>query len=175
MKKLSLLIISLLTASSAYAVAPHLPAVDPVVGGNGTLYSMTKYEDTGTGHAQVVTQNICFQQTGNEGTNTVGTWYSTTFTRWIGRWRQEGDQVAMIGNFWTDGGYDSMRWELVTSTNEGYGHWEEWTKDGGYGGWSTKGNIKLVRLGECAWNPPVVASAAAARAASVESSPGSSK
>jgi hypothetical protein len=174
MKKLSLIIMSLL-ASSAYAAAPHLPAVDPVVGGNGTLYSMTKYEDTASGHTQVVTQNLCFQQTGVQGSNTVGVWYSTTFNRWIGRWRQEGDQVAMIGNFWTDGGYDSMRWELVSATNEGYGHWEEWTKDGGYGNWSTKGNIKLVRLGECAWTPPVSGTAVNALAAPVGTSPGASK
>src|SRR5687767_7914606 len=123
MKKISLLIAATLLSTGAYAVAPHLPALDPTVGGNGTLYSITKYEDTFTNHAQVVTQNICFQQTGTQGTNTVGLWYSTTYHRWIGQWRQEGDEVKLIGNFWTDRGNDHMEFNLVSAANEGYGHW----------------------------------------------------
>ncbi len=133
---------------TAQAMPQHLPAVDPVLA-PGTLYSITFYDDTSTGHAQWATQNICFVQGPVQGSNTTGLWYSTTYNRWIGLWRQEGDQIFMIGDFWKGVGKDSMQWELVTTKDEGFGHWNEWVEDGMYGNWFGKGNTRLAKIGTC--------------------------
>lgn len=133
---------------SAQATPQHFPAVDQVAV-PGTLYSITFYDDTSNGHSQWATQNICFVQGPVQGSNTTGLWYSTTYNRWIGLWRQEGDQIFMIGDFWKGQGKDSMQWELVTTKDEGFGHWQEWVEDGMYGNWIAKGNTRIAKIGVC--------------------------
>jgi hypothetical protein len=136
------------TVGVAQATPQHFPAVDQVVA-PGTLYSITFYDDTSSVHSQWATQNICFVQGPVQGSNTTGLWYSTTYNRWIGLWRQEGDQIFMIGDFWTGRGKDAMQWELVTTKDEGFGHWNEWVEDGFYGNWVAKGNTRLAKIGTC--------------------------
>ena len=143
-----------LLSGLTWAAPPHLPAVDPV-GGNATLWSITFFDDTSNTHTQWATQNICMLQGPTMGTHSQGLWYSTTYNRWIGRYTEEGNQVHMIGDFWTGAGKDAMTWSKVTSKMEGYGHWQEWVEDGAYGNWFARGNTKLVKLGECDWKPPV--------------------
>jgi hypothetical protein len=138
---------------AAQAMPPHLPAFDPA-GGFGTLYSITFYDDTSTTHTQWATQQICVVQGPPQGSNATGLWYSTSYYRWIGRWRQEGDQIFMTGDFWSGPGNDAIQLELVTTRDEAYGHWDEWIEDGSYGGWLGKGNTKVAKLGACNWNPP---------------------
>lgn len=148
-----LLVASILAAASlsAYAVPPHSPYV--AQGSTSMLWSITFYDDTSNVHSQWATQNICFIPTGVQGSNAVGIWYSTTYQRWLGRWRQEGDQIFMIGNFWTDRGNDAMQWEITVANKEGFGNWEEWVDDSAFGGWLAKGNTKFVNLGKCPWTP----------------------
>ena len=136
------------TVGVAQATPQHFPAVDPVAV-PGTLYSITFYDDTASTHTQWATQNVCFVQGPVQGSNTTGLWYSTTYNRWIGLWRQEGDQIFMIGDFWKGQGKDSMQWELVTTKDEGFGHWNEWVEDGMYGNWVAKGNTRLAKIGTC--------------------------
>jgi hypothetical protein len=156
-KKLSILfgLFSALLSPQSNAAPQHYPAVDQI-GGNATLWRITFYDDTSGIHTQWASQDICLIQGPVQGSNTTGLWYSTTYYRWIGRWRQEGDQIAMTGDFWTGPGNDSMRWEITAADREGSGHWEEWVEDGAYGAWLAKGNAKLVKLGPCLWKPPVV-------------------
>jgi len=143
---------ALVMSTTAHAVPQHLPAVDPA-GGGGTLWQITFYDDTAPAHTPWATQRICVFNLGVAGSNTVGLWYSTTYNRWIGRFRQEGDEVKMIGDFWKGPGNDSIDWEIAVGDREGFGHWEEWIEDGLYGAWVAKGNTKLVRIGTCQWAP----------------------
>jgi hypothetical protein len=138
----------------AFAQPQHFPAVD-ILGGTATLWRITDYDDTSNTHPLWATQDICFIQGAVQGSNTTGLWYSTTYNRWLGRYRQEGDQVTMIGDFWKGQGNDVMKWEITVNDTEGFGHWEEWVEDGAYGNWVVKANAKLVRVGTCAWQPPV--------------------
>jgi len=144
-RTLLMLCSALLISAPAYAVPQHFPAADLPAWG-GTLWQITFYDDTASGQTQWATQNICLVQTGVQGSNTIGTWYSTTYRRWIGRFRQEGDQVRMIGDFWYGPGNDSIDWEITVRDKEGFGHWEEWIEDGFYGSWVAKGNTKLVKI-----------------------------
>lgn len=144
----------LLGSSQVFAQPQHFPAVDNL-GGAATLWRITFYDDTAINHSQWATQDICFVQGPVQGSNTTGYWYSTTYNRWIGRYRQEGDQVKMIGDFWKGPGNDAMSWEIAVADREGTGNWEEWVEDGGYGNWLAKGNAKFVKLGPCKWQPPV--------------------
>jgi hypothetical protein len=150
----SSLAIAVATIAAAAAVGPaqavpqHLPAVDPL-SSPSTLYSITFYDDTSFTHNQWATQNICLTQGPSVGSNTTGIWYSTTYYNWIGRWRQEGDQIFMIGDFWGGPGNDAIQVELVTTRDEGFGHWEEWVEDGSYGWWPAKGNARVAKLGTC--------------------------
>jgi hypothetical protein len=125
--------------------------------GNASLWSITFYDDTSNTHNQWATQNICFIQTGVQGSNVVGIWYSTTYQRWIGTWRQEGDQVFMIGNFWTDRGNDSMQWEITVGTQVGFGDWEEWIDNTAFGNWFGKGNSRFIYQTKCPWQVPLSA------------------
>ena len=136
------------TVGVAHATPQHFPAVDQVAA-PGTLYSITFFDDTSNSHTQWATQNICFVQGPVQGSNTTGLWYSTTYNRWIGLWRQEGDQIFMIGDFWKGVGKDAMQVELVTTKDEGFGHWNEWVEDGAYGNWIAKGNTRIAKIGTC--------------------------
>ena len=146
-----------LFGAQSFAQPQHFPAVDNL-GGVATLWRITFYDDTALAHTQWATQDVCFVQGPVQGSNTTGLWYSTTYNRWLGRYRQEGDQVVMTGDFWKGPGNDAMNWEITVTDKEGFGHWEEWIEDGAYGNWLAKGNTKIVKVGRCQWQPPVVAS-----------------
>ena len=74
---------------------------------------------------------------------------STPTHRWIVLWRQEGDEIFMIGDFWTGQGKDAMQWELVTTKDEGFGHWECMGRGRRHGNWIAKGNTRIAKLGTC--------------------------
>jgi hypothetical protein len=133
----------------AQAVPQHLPAVDPLNVNLSTLYTITFYDDTSFTHTQWATQNICFVQGPIVGSNTTGWWWSPSYQNWIGLWRQEGDQIFMIGDFWGGPGNDAMQIELVTNRDEGFGHWEEWVENGSFGWWPAKGNTRVAKIGTC--------------------------
>lgn len=153
-KKLFYLCLLQLLSLPVIAGPQHFPAVD-TLGGTATLWRITDYDDTSNTQPLWATQDICFIQGAVQGSNTTGLWYSTTYNRWIGRYRQEGDQVTMTGDFWNGPGNDVISWEITVGDKEGYGHWEEWVEDGAYGNWVVKANAKLVKLGACRWQPPV--------------------
>lgn len=143
---------SLALAHPAFAGPPYAPNV--VTGGN--YWSITAFDDSATTHTQWATQNICFFQLGNTGTHMHGIWYSTTFYDWNGRWRQEGDQIFMTGDYAGDSqgnavGHDGIQWEVVTASakNEGFGQWQEWREDTQYGLTIGFANTKLSRIGKC--------------------------
>jgi len=151
---LLLLVLAQFLCLTAFAQPQHFPAVD-ALGGTATLWRITDYDDTSNTQPLWATQDICFIQGAVQGSNTTGLWYSTTYNRWIGRYRQEGDQVTMIGDFWKGQGNDVIKWEITVGDKEGFGHWEEWVEDGNYGNWVVKANAKLVNIGRCAWQPPL--------------------
>jgi len=158
LKNLSLLALASLTlANSAFAGPPYLPNVNT----SGNYWSITAFDDSATTHTQWATQNICFILLGNTGTHMHGIWYSTTFYDWNGRWRQEGDQVFMTGDYAGDiqgnaVGHDGIQWEIVTASakNEGFGHWQEWREDTQYGLTIGFANAKLSRIGRCPFSIP---------------------
>jgi hypothetical protein len=137
---------------SSLADPPHRP--DLVKEGN--RWTVTGYFDNSPVHTQAATQGICFYPAGVSGTHQLYRWVSDTFPDWNGIATQEGDQVFMHGDYQrpygvTDGGHDSMEWEIVTMSreNEGAGHWREWAEDGGFGMTIGFGNAKFVRVGRC--------------------------
>lgn len=143
---------ALMLAGPAFAGPPYFPNV--VV--NGGLWAITAYDDSSVNHTQWATQNICFLLGPPVGTHMSGVWFSTTFFDWNGRWRQEGDQVFMTGDYAGDVtgnavGHDSIEWEIVTvgRPNEGFGHWREWREDGNFGNTIGFANAKLKRIGAC--------------------------
>lgn len=139
----------LLLGSASFADPQHYPAAAPDDQITGSLWRVTAYGDTSPVQASTATQDICLIQEPVEGTNTTGIWFSTTFNEWTGRWRQEGDQVFLIGNFFQETGNDSMSWEIAGGETEAYGHWEEWVEDGGFGAWYFKSNTKAIKVGTC--------------------------
>jgi len=121
--------------TQAYAEPPHRPYVDVLATTTmGTPWRAEIYSDLSPSHLGVGIVNICFDQTNLMGTNAAGSWVSMPTAAspviWHGRWRQEGDQVAMIG----ESSYQqtafpplhvASRWE-VTASWTGMGHWEQW-------------------------------------------------
>ncbi len=140
-KAIGALFAGALIYSNAYAVPQHLPAADPL-GGGYTKWELTFSDDTHPSHPQGVTQTLCLLQTSPQGTNTVGRWVGS-FPGWTGAWRQEGDQVRMIGQFWQGKGQDFITWEIGQNGAEGQGHWDEWAVANN---WFSKGNAKLVKV-----------------------------
>lgn len=146
-------VFSLITSMTAYA---HNPLPDLVQGGNE--WTVTFYDDSSEVHLEhgmllpipippENRQTLCFFRLGDIGTQSRGIWFSTTFHDWNGRWRQEGDQVFMTGDFGGDRGHDSMEWEHIATTRMGAGHWREWLENGGFGRDIGYGNAKFVRTG----------------------------
>ena len=140
----SILVLSLITSITAYA---HNPLPDLITGGN--KWTITAYDDSSPVHTQWGTQTLCFYRGSDVGTQSAGIWYSPTYFNWNGRWRQEGDQVFMTGDYDNNVGHDSMEWEMVVTTRAGAGHWREWREDGGYGTPIGYANAAFVRIGTC--------------------------
>lgn len=153
-----LLPVAALTMSvSAVVVADPLPNVYS----EGNLWSITFHDDDSTNHNQWATQRICFSPYASSTSQSQikGTWYSTSYPNWHGHYRQEGDSVKMVGNFWQGKGNDGITWDIVTSASHtglgvglrtiGAGHWHEWGDDGRYGPVYGFGNALFQRVGSC--------------------------
>ncbi len=147
-----------LSVSVAFAYPRH----DPNVYDKGNLWSITFHDDDSVAHNQWATQRICFLPYSAPlagQTQIKGTWYSTTYPNWHGHYRQEGDSVKMVGNFWSGKGNDSMTWDIVTSAPHtglgvklntlGAGHWTEWGDNGSVGPIYGFGNALFQRVGYC--------------------------
>jgi hypothetical protein len=137
--------VALLTAPTMSA-QPAVPSPELTRGGN--LWSVTAFEDPSPAHAQMATQNICFEFIGVVGTHNRYRWRSTTFPDWNGIASQEGDQVFMHGDYAQDVGHDGMMWTIDTSRS-GSGHWTEWRENGGFGNTIGFANATFQRIGTC--------------------------
>lgn len=130
--------------------AAQIPQPNVVNGGN--KWRITAYNDLSPVHQQLGQQDICFLPFVVSGTNIVGSWYSTTYPNWRGRYSQEGDRVLMHGNWGNFIGSDGMQIELFqgTSTRDvGAGHWTEWFNFGTHGFTIGYANARLERIGKC--------------------------
>ena len=142
---------------SAVVSADPLPNVYK----EGNLWTITFHNDDSTNHDQWATQRICFLPYTSSTTQSQikGVWYSTSYPNWHGHYRQEGDSVKMVGNFWQGKGNDGMTWDIVSSAFNtslgvslrtiGAGHWNEWGDDGRYGPVYGFGNALFQRVGYC--------------------------
>ena len=145
-------------AVSALAYPKH----DPNVYDRGNLWTITFHDDDSVAHSQWATQRICFlpyvaPAAGQ--TQIKGRWYSTSYPNWHGHYRQEGDSVKMVGNFWNGRGNDGITFDIVTSDPNtglgvrhrtiGAGHWHEWGDNGRFGPVYGFGNAILERVGKC--------------------------
>lgn len=150
------LLLSVSTAVFAY------PNHDPNVVKGGNLWTITFHNDDSVGHTQWATQRICFLPfvlPGPGQTQLKGRWYSTSYPNWHGHYRQEGDSVKMVGNFWGGKGNDGITWDIVTSDihtglgvklrTVGAGHWHEWGDNGRFGPVYGFGNALFQRVGKC--------------------------
>ena len=135
--------------SSVFAGPPK-----PNVFDGGNKWKITFYNDPTDRHDQWATQEICFLPYTVVGNSIQGTWYSTSYPDWNGRYYQEGDEVKMTGDYAKDVGHDHMTLVHTTRNTAGsvvsgmaFGDWTEWREDGRCGrviGW---GNAKLERTG----------------------------
>ncbi|MCP4493533.1 MAG: hypothetical protein GY820_40450 [Gammaproteobacteria bacterium] len=146
----------LVTSTFAY------PRHDPNVYDGGNLWTITFHNDDSVAHTQWATQRICFlpyTAPGAGQTQIKGRWYSTSYPNWHGHYRQEGDSVKMVGNFWNGYGNDGITFDIVTSHPHtglrykhytvGAGHWNEWGDNGRFGSVFGFGNTILERVGKC--------------------------
>lgn len=127
------LVISLSMADTGFAQAPNNP-----VG----LWSLTFYNDNTPALTPMATQNICFVA--------GGTWYSTTFPAWNGRWFQKGnnaagngDRVRVLGNWASGFGNDSADLNFI-HVRLMTGSWNEWIDGFGFFVWT---QVTLTRIG----------------------------
>lgn len=158
--KLTQLVLPLALTLSATAMAS--PTYEPNVVKGGNLWTITAHDDDSVSHTQFATQRICFMPFSTPATGRTqlrGRWYSTSYPNWHGHYRQEGDSVKMVGNFWAGKGNDAMSFDIVTSLLHtglgdkhrtiGAGHWAEWGDDGRFGPVYGFGNALFQRIGAC--------------------------
>lgn len=158
--KVALVIGSLLVSSSALAATPY-PNLYTPVGTYGNKWRITRYYDTTSTQALIVSQELCFSNFAANGTGVSGTWKALTFSGWDGRYYQEGDQFRMTGDYGSNTGHDHMTCEFITG-NLASCIWDEWNEDAGYGShpimWA---NATMERIGTCTM--PLTAAAVAER------------
>ena len=138
----------LLGASSAAAQAPL-----PNVFDGGAHWRIFFFVDAAPNHQSQAIHDICFLPYTEVNGILQGSWFSTTFADWNGRYYQEGDEVKMTADFLSDRGHDHMT--LLHTTFDGPGSpgmafkdWTEWLENGAFGV-AFFGNAKMERLGEC--------------------------
>ena len=136
-----------IAAGAAHAQGLYKP--DLVVDGN--RWTITFFNDASPVHDQWATQGLCFRYAGIVGTHQRYYWWSDTYPDWNGMATQEGDEIAMHGDYAQDVGHDGMKWDIVTASraNQGAGHWWEWRENGGFGNTIGFGNARLERVGSC--------------------------
>ena len=89
------------------------------------LWTATYYSEVSGGSG---TQGICIVAD--------GTWYSTTFPAWSGKWYRKGNDVHIHGNYAAGAGNDA--WELTRISNSLItGYWQEWSDDGTFDNYLT--------------------------------------
>jgi len=146
MKHLKYILIAMM---ASYNVLAHPPT--PNIEDGGNLWEITGYYDNSSDHTQTAMQHICFSPYSVNGTQIWGSWYSTSYAGWDGRYAQEGDQLFLFGDFSSDTGHDGMELNIVGSSpdNIATGHWREWFEDGAYGSSQVFVNAKMKRIGSC--------------------------
>lgn len=150
-KYATVIAISSLSFSGAALSDPPKPNVFD----GGNKWHITGYIDHTSNHTQVATQEICFLPYIVVGTSIQGSWYSTSFPDWNGRYYQEGDEIKMTGDYAEDVGHDHMTLLHTTYDVPGqvrgmaFKDWTEWREDGAYGNIIGWGNAKLERVGKC--------------------------
>ena len=143
---------SFLFCGAASATPPQ-----PNVFDGGNKWRITFYNDSTDNHDQWATQNLCFMPYAIVGNSIQGTWYSTTFPDWNGRYYQEGDELKMTGDYANDVGHDHMTLQHTTYDVPGqvrgmaFKDWTEWREDGAYGNIIGWGNAMIVRAGKCSF------------------------
>lgn len=152
--KITIIGLVLFTCIAAFvATTGNAQAPSPNVFDGGNRWLITYYNDCDNRHTQWATQCICFlpyQPCGACGIR--GAWYSCSFPGWRGRYMQEGDHLAMHGNWANFAGSDGMIIDLFAGTSpmdEGAGHWTEWWNNGPFGNNIGFGNTRLKRVGKC--------------------------
>jgi len=120
--KLSCVVVAALALALCVTGAAQAQLNNPV-----GLWNVQAYNDNSPNLAIMGNQNICFVA--------GGTWYSTTFPAWNGRWFQKGnnaggngDRIRIIGNYANGVGNDSAEMDYV-NLNLMTGPWNEW-RDG---------------------------------------------
>lgn len=125
----------------------------PNVFDGGNLWQITAFDDSSPEHTEWATQEICFLPYIADATGIHGMWYSLSFPDWNGRYRQEGDEVKMTGDYAKDIGHDHMTlyhttWDSRKRTRGmAFKDWTEWREDGASGriiGWC---NARMTRVG----------------------------
>lgn len=112
------------------------------------LWSVTFYNDATPNLNQMATQRICFLAN--------GTWFSTTFPGWAGRWFQRGvnaagngDRVRISGNYAGGVGNDSAELDFV-HIRLMTGPWTEWRDGFPFLVWT---RLAATRIGTCTQSP----------------------
>jgi len=80
----------------------------PNVYDGGNRWKITAFDDSFPEHPEWATQEICFLPYIADATGIQGMWYSLTFPDWNGRYRQEGDEVKMTGDYAKGVGHDHI-------------------------------------------------------------------
>jgi len=138
-----------LSASTASAQAPL-----PNVFDGGNLWRISFYVDAAPNHLSQAVHDICFLPYIQVGGIVQGTWFSTTFADWNGRYYQEGDEVKMTGDFFNNVGHDHMTLIHTTADVPGvagamaFKDWTQWLENGQFG-LAFWGNARLERIGSC--------------------------
>ena len=141
---------SSLVCGATFANPPN-----PNVFDGGNKWRITFYNDSTSIHDQWATQAICFLPPIVVGNSIQGTWYSTSFPDWNGRYYQEGDEVKMTGDYANEVGHDHMTLQHTTYDVQGsvrgmaFKDWTEWREDSAYGNIIGWGNATMVRAGKC--------------------------
>jgi hypothetical protein len=144
---LALFMVMAVCAGQAAAQVPN-----PNVYSAGNRWIITAYNDASPVHQQMGQQGICFLPFAVVGTGIQGVWYSDTFPNWRGRYRQEGDQLVMHGNWANFQGSDGMVIDLhvgTTPRDVGNGQWTEWWNFGANGTTIAFANASLRRVSKC--------------------------
>lgn len=152
--KITIIGLALFTGIAAFtATTGTAQGPSPNVFDGGNRWLITYYNDCDKGHTQWATQGICFLPYKPCGACGIqGAWYSDTYPGWRGRYMQEGDHIAMHGNWANFAGSDGMIIDLFGGTSprdEGAGHWTEWWNSGANGTTVGFGNTRLRRVGRC--------------------------
>lgn len=127
----------------------------PNIYDGGNRWQITFFVDSSPEHTEWATQEICFLPYTSDPTGIQGVWYALTYPDWNGRYRQEGDEVKMTGDWGKDVGHDQMTlyhttWDAPQRTKGmAFKDWTEWMEDGKFGFIIGFANTRMTRVGSC--------------------------